>query len=440
MTDSAVARERILLGALLADNAQIRQIALEPQDFTVSAHRQIFEALRRMIGAGKVADAVTVAEALQAETGRKDWLRLTADMVTECLAPENAPAYAALIRRSSVARQAAAIGRRLTENSASDEAIQEAIRDLMALNSADRDYACHVFDAVQEAAGELAAATEGKLPGVRTGIRDLDDALGGLHDEDLIIVAARPAAGKTAFMLNLAASADVPVGIISGEQGRSQIGMRLFAIDGGVSLHKMRTGALTDDEWQRVSRVMKEMKGRPIWIYDRPAPTIDEIVAQARAWKFDQDIGILLVDYLQKVRGGRGESFRLQVGDITAQLKDLARELKIPVVVLAQVKREVESRPMGGDGLGRMPYMGDISESGIVEQEGDQIMTLYRPEVYDDNPEFQGVAYVNICKNRHGPVGHKKISWRGEYLKFGDLAREETRYTDRWSSSCNSIA
>src|SRR5690606_4915868 len=160
--------------------------------------------------------------------------------------------------------------------------------------------------------------------------------------------------------------------------------------------------------------------------------------AQARAWKFDQDIGILLVDYLQKVRGGRGESFRLQVGDITAQLKDLARELKIPVVVLAQVKREVESRPMGGDGLGRMPYMGDISESGIVEQEGDQIMTLYRPEVYDDNPEFHGVAYVNICKNRHGPVGHKKISWGGGHVEGGDIARARTRTKDPEARPCKS--
>jgi replicative DNA helicase len=209
--------------------------------------------------------------------------------------------------------------------------------------------------------------------------------------------------------------------------------MRLMAINGGLSLHKMRTGALTNDEWARVSGTMGKMRDRPVWVFDKPAPTIDEIVQQARAWKFDQNIGILMVDYLQKIRGGSGESFRLQLGDIAAQLKDLGRELKIPIIALAQVKREVESRPMGDDGLGRMPHMSDLAESGVIEMEADVIATLYRPEVYDDSQQFKGIAYFNVDKNRHGPTGHKVLSWRGEFLKFSDLAHQEMR--DQWSAA-----
>jgi replicative DNA helicase len=429
---TAVDYERSVIGAILADNSQLHRVELLPRDFSVGTHAQIYETARRQIGAGKATDAVTLADVLVSETGRSDWLPITFKLQQECLAPSNAPAYAAIVRKASLARQAAVIGERLV--SGGQDAISDAIRALIELGSTNVDHGCHVSQAISLAVDELEAAMADKPPGVRTGIRDLDGMLGGLHNEDLIVIGARPAMGKTAFMLNTACAADTGVGIFSGEQGRAQIGMRLFAMEGPISLHRMRTAKLDDDEWSRVARVMGEMKQRPIWIYDKPSPTIDEIVSQARAWKFHQNIGLVMVDYLQIIRGGRGQDFRLQVGDITQQLKDLARELKIPVVALAQVKREVESRPMGDDGLGRMPYMADIAESAIIEQVADQIGTLYRPEVYDDLPQYHGVAYFNACKNRHGPVGHKAISWRGEYLKFGDLARTEV-YQDRWSKA-----
>jgi len=431
MTDTIAHGERVLLGAILLDNSQLSRVNLGVKDFANAAHGQVFEVAARLIGSGTVTDALTVAEALERETGRKDWLSLTAGMTRDCLAPGNAPAYAEAVRRASIARHAARIGERLMQHAAADDAVSDAIRDLLELSAANRNHVVHILDAMQGALDELSNLSAGKLPGVRTGMRDLDDALGGLHAGDLVIVAARPAMGKTAFALNLAAAADCGVGVISGEQGRAQIGMRMMAIDGPASLHRMRTGALSDDEWARVTRVMHAAKERPIWIYDRPGPGISEVVSQARAWRFHQGIGVLLVDYLQKISGGAGKEMRLQVGDVAAQFKNLARELSIPVVVLAQVKREVESRPMGADGLGRMPYMSDIAESGIVEQEADQVMTLYRPEVYDETEQHKGVAIINICKNRHGPVGFKRLSWRGEYLKFGDLAHAEDRWGPR---------
>jgi replicative DNA helicase len=433
MTDTAIRCEREVLGAILADNSQLRHVHLQQRDFSVVAHGQIFDLARRLIGAGKVLDAVTMAEALTRETGRNEWLELTVRLQQDCLAPANAPQYAEAVRKASLKRQAAVIGKRLV--SGGDDVIADTIRELIELSSVSVEHSCHVSAAISLAADQLEAATAGKLPGVPTGIRDLDDSLGGMHDEDLIVIAARPAMGKTAFMLNLALAANVGVGVISGEQGRTQLGMRFFAMEGPVSLHRMRTGKLDDEEWSRVARVMSEMQRRPLWIFDRPSPTIDEIVAQARAWKFHNNIGLLMVDYLQIIRGGNGSDFRFQVGDITQQLKNLGRELKIPVVALSQVKREVESRPLDSDGLGRMPYMADLAEASFIEQIADQIITLYRPEVYDDQPQYRGLAYFNACKNKHGPIGCKPISWRGEFLKFGDLARQEMTREDRWSAA-----
>lgn len=429
MTDTAITCERVVLGAILADNSQVQHVELLPRDFSIAAHGQIYEAARRLIGAGKVTDALTVAEALESETGRRDWLQIAARAQQECLAPSNAPAYAAVVRKASLARQAGQIGQRLMEGGG--DAISAAIRALIEIGATNQEHACHVSEAIRLAVDQLEAATAGKLPGVRTGVRDLDEMLGGLHSEDLIVIGARPSQGKTAFMLNVACAADVAVGIITGEQGRTQIGMRLFAMEGPVSLHRMRTGKLDDEEWSRVATVMGEMRQRPIWMYDKPSPSIDEIVSQARAWKFHNNIGLLMVDYLQIIRG-HGENLRMQVGDSVQQLKDLGRELKIPVVALSQVVRAVESRPMGEDGLGRMPYMGDLAEASFIEQIADVVGTLYRPEVYDDQPQYKGVAYFNACKNRSGPTGHKALSWRGEYLKFGDLARQES-HQDRWS-------
>lgn len=414
-------RERALLGALLADNSQLHRVEVRSSDFSVVAYGQIFDAVRRMVGAGAVADALTVAEALERETGRKEWLSMTGGMVLDCLSPANASSYAKLIRESAVTRQAAAIGQDLCDGGS----IAEAIQKLMALTSTDKNHACHVVDALNGAIDELDKIQDGQPSGIMTGIRDLDESLGGLHKQDLVIVAARPAMGKTAWMLNVACAGRGPMGIISGEQGRVQIGMRMIAIDGSVNLHHMRTAKLGDDEWSRVSKAINACKEKPIWIYDKPGPTLEEIISQARQWRFNQRIELLMIDYLQKIRGGDGKDFRLQIGDIAVQLKNLARELDIPIVALAQVKREVESRPMGEDGMGRMPYMGDIAESAIIEHEADQVITLYRPEVYEQAPQLKGVAYVNICKNRHGPDGFKRIHWRGEHVKFSDSARVE---------------
>lgn len=415
--------EQNVLGSCLYDGSMIVQCQVRPADFELSTHRAMWDVILRLHGAKQATDALSVTEMLDQERAPpppEGWLAYCRKLIKETASPAQAGSYANQLREYAAVRQAQAIGQALSEISMIDE-LDAKIRSLMELNKGTTDHSCHLLEAMQDAVDLLS----GDEAAISTGLRDLDGCTGGMHDEDLIIVGARPAMGKTAFMLNLALSSSVPVGMISGEQGRGQIGMRVMSINGEVSLHKMRTNGLSNEDWDRITFAMSTIKNRPIWMNDKPAPSIDDVIRQARIWKHEHDIGLLMIDYLQKLRGGGGADMRLQIGDVVSRLKDLARELKIPVVVLAQVKREVESRGIGDDGMGRMPFASDMAESGIIEQEADQIYTLYRPEVYSDDPRFRGVAYVNICKNRHGPIGHKAVSWRGEFLKFGDLAQFE---------------
>lgn len=433
--DNTVALEEAVLGSVMNDHSILALCPLVPNDFLVSTHRAAWEAMQRMASSGSALDALSVAEHLdtrRAPAPERGWMLYLGSLSRETAAPKNAPSYAAALRGKSMLRQAQVIGREIGALQNVD-VLDSKIRALIELTQGSTDHSCDLQTAMREAIDLM----DGSAAAISTGLRDLDDCIGGLYDGDLVVIGARPSMGKTACMLNLALASRVPVGVISGEQGRRQIGMRMIAINGGVSMHRMRKGALHDSEWPRVTTAINASREKSIWIYDKPGPSIDDVVRQARAWKYDKHIGVLMIDYLQKLRGGEGKDFRLQIGDIICRLKDLARELKIPVVVLAQVKREVESRPLGADGLGRMPYMGDIAESGIIEQEADVIITLYRPEVYADEPRFRGIAYANVCKQREGPVGHRTIAWRGEYLQFADLAHTEEPhgYGDSWSSA-----
>jgi replicative DNA helicase len=214
--------------------------------------------------------------------------------------------------------------------------------------------------------------------------------------------------------------------MISGEQSRAQMGMRLMAIDGRVGLHRMRKGTLEDMDWARLNNAMDRLRKLPMWMNDKPSPTIQEVRRQAAAWKYEHNIKLLMVDYLQKISGGAGSNRAEQIGDVASELKNIAREFEISVVALAQVNRAVEANPLGSDGMGRMPFMNDIRESGVVEAEADIVITGYRPAVYlPDDQRFKDLAIFNVCKSRHGPIGFIECSWQGEYLKFGDLAETE---------------
>lgn len=432
MTDPTISLEENLLGAIMLDGSQLDVVDVQPRDFLSANHRRIYQAIRTLRDRNAVIDAVTVANFLAQKQDSQSWLPITASLARDTCSPHQARAYGELVKQRSRMRQAIDIAAELQQAVGGDtqQAIDTAIRALMDLNQTASSWSCKISEVLGDAIDEIDRCHQngGKPVGLITGIRDLDDKMGGMHKSDLIVVGARPAMGKTAYMLNTALGCRAPVGIISGEQGRLQIALRMIGIRGQVSVHNMRVGRIDDAEFARISDAITALHAAPVWIFDRPAPTIEQIERQARRWKYENSIEVLMVDYIQKIEGGAGKDKRLQVGDVVSRLKNLARELDIPVLALAQVKREVEQRNMGENGMGRMPYMSDIAESAIVEMEADQVYTLYRPEAYSDEQRFKGLAVINACKNRHGPVGAIDVAWRGEYLQFGDLANQE----DNW--------
>jgi len=272
------------------------------------------------------------------------------------------------------------------------------------------------FDALTEA-----HANGGALRAVPSGLADVDKLLGGFHPGDLVVVGARASMGKTAWLVNAsrhAAAKGHAVGIISGEQGAEQVAARMMALAGNVAATKFRTGQFAEEEWPRVSAAMTDMAKARMWILDRSSPTLAEVQRVARRWKQQHAIEALYVDYMQRV-AGPGERRWEQVGAVAKGFKDLARDLDIPVIVLAQVSRAVET-----GGKGREPRLGDLSDSSEIEKEADQVLMLYRDEYYNEDSDKKGIAKVIIEKNRHGPTGYVEVAFHAETMRFADLSRE----------------
>ena len=221
--------------------------------------------------------------------------------------------------------------------------------------------------------------------------------------------------GKTAVMLNMALNSGSKVGIFSGEQGVSQVCQRMLATESSIGVMKMRSGKFEEDDYTRLNAGAIRIKEKPdMYFYDRPAPTINEIIRVARKWKFNHDIKAIYIDYVQRIKGDMKLAKHERVGEIAKSLKELARELKIPVIALAQVNRAVEARP------DRRPRMGDLKDSGDIEQEADVILTLYRDEVYNPETDNKGVIELIVEKNRHGGTGCIYAEWIGAFLQVKD--------------------
>ena len=411
--------EAMVVGNLLIDSSRMDDVDLVPAEFAVQSYRAIYEAILDVGNSNQPVDVVTVAECLQAATG-KNWLATLSDLAKGTAYSTSVGHYAKVVREASQRRAAAEIAERLRESVETDGmgAVDSAIRDLLALNITRRNFEHSITSALTAAVEDLdnAYLTKGGVTGVQTGLHDLDTSLGGLHPGDLIVVGARPAMGKTAFLLNIADRCNCAAGIMSGEQGHGQVGMRFIAMGSKVSVHRMRTGAVEDDDWPRITNAVSLLANRNVWLNDKPNPSLDEVLRQARKWKHQHGIDLLMIDYLQKIRGNPKQIKREQIGEAVVELKNLARDLNIPVLVLAQINREVEKRP------NKRPYVSDLKESGEIEQEADQIMLLYRDEVYNEDTQDKGICEINIGKNRHGPTGTIRVIWRDEFMRFDNYA------------------
>lgn len=414
--------EQALIGCLLKDGASSTEIEVDPSEFENAQYSLIYRSILAVIGSDEVMDTITVAEHLHRTTD-KNWMPVLFELSEGAFSTSNVKSYAQIIRNAHKARQASLIGAQLMQHKNEPDAVQNAIRALMEIGKESTNHEHTLQDAMRVAIEEVDRAfrNPGELVGVSTGISDLDFLLGGLHPGDLVIVGARPAMGKTAVMLNMMLGADRAAGCVSGEQGVSQLMQRLLAITGRVSLMNMRNGKMGETDWPRLEVAARKLMNKTVMFNDRPAPRIEEIEASARRWKYEHNISALYVDYLQRIKRDPKKPKHEAVGDNAARLKELARELDIPVVCLAQVNRAVEQRSEGQ----KRPRMGDLADSSEIEKEADLIMMLYRDEVYNPDTHDKGIMEILIDKNRHGATGVVSTAWDGRYLTVSDLCKYE---------------
>lgn len=409
--------EQATLGALLLDGRSLSKLAtLTDQHWSRDAHSEIFAAIGALALKGIPTDAVTVGDHLP------NMRAYLIELANNSPGSANIEAYAASVVKYWRIRSALGIASTLRGSmlKADEDGIDAALVSLMDLSRVERTAEWSVNDALLMAYRQLEYAVEhpGELRGVTSGLDDLDECLGGFHPGDLVILGARPAMGKTAGMLSMAAAASIagPAGIISAEQPAVQIGQRLLSQASKVAAKKLRTGRLDDLEWPKISAGMEKLVSRHLHIYDRSAPDVAEVARVARKWHHKYGIKALYVDYLQRINWTDMKLARHErVGEVARALKNLARDLNIPVLALAQVKREVEQRS------NKRPTMGDLADSGEIEKEADQIIMLYRGEVYDDDSCPAGTAELIVEKNRHGSTGTTAVAWLGETMQLANL-------------------
>ncbi|MBS0200316.1 MAG: AAA family ATPase, partial [Proteobacteria bacterium] len=374
---------------------------------------------------GKPFDAVTLGEHFTGDDVSPEYLIDLAQTATSAAMIRH---HADLVRQKSVLRQTIDIAGRVTSGAyAGADApvlLDDAIRDLMALVKAEAGCEYTLRQALIAAMDDVdaAIAAGGKLRGVATGFDRMDKRLGGWHRGDLVFIGARPSMGKTALMVNLAinaAKAGHSVGIISGEQSAMQVGQRAASSESSVHAERMRNGDLDEEAWPKLTDAMSMLVNQRVRIYDRSAPTIEEIERVARRWKQEHGIEVLFVDYLQRIRVPGAKARNEEVGEAARRLKTLARDLDIPIVCLAQVKAEVDSRSDARPGLA------DIANSDEATREADLIAFLYRAEVYwkgDCECPESGIAEFNVMKYRHGPTCRCRLRFHGETMRFDNLA------------------
>ena len=434
--------EKSLLGAILISDGALPEILtiLKPRDFYEERHQMIFEAMMNLYDQHKPVDLLTVTTELRTKKQLKDiggapYLTELSNFVP---AATHAKAYAEIIEKASTRRRLIKAGNEIANKAFEDDAdvqslIGSAEKELFDVSDkvVKSDYVAmdellaDAFDRIEEL-----HKNKGALRGLKTGFRDLDKKTAGFQKGDLIIIGARPAMGKTTFAQNLtyniASMNKKGVLFFSMEMAANEIVDRMISDVSGVDNWKMRTGNLTDDEFQRIGEALGEMDELPIYIDDTSSMTIMDLRNKARRAMHDKDIGIVIVDYLQLIQGSdRYKGNRVQeVTEISRGLKILARELEIPVVALAQLSRSVTGRD------DPRPVLSDLLESGSIEQDADLVMFLHRPDYYrqnDDNYEETHITELLVAKHRHGAVGKIELYFHPELLRFMSLdkTREE---------------
>ena len=432
--------EQAVLGAifLVPDTIVTATEILEPEDFYRVSHQRIFETMIRLTDKGEPIDLVTITTELEDlkllnEVGGVSYLT---DIATSVPTAANIEYYARIVEEKSTLRRiifAATdiVTKTYDEGDEVTDLLDHAEKTILEIsqNKASgrfqniQDVLVDVYDNIEQLHNQ-----QDEVTGIATGFRDLDHITSGFQKNDLIIVAARPSVGKTAFALNIAqnvaVNSDENVAIFSLEMGADQLVMRMLCAEGNIDSQRLRTGKLQEEDWRKLTMAMGSLSNAGIYIDDTPGIKVNEIRSKCRRLKQESGLGMVLIDYLQLIQGSSAssrENRQQEVSEISRALKALARELEVPVIALSQLSRGVEQRQ------DKRPMMSDIRESGSIEQDADIVGFLYRDDYYDQESEKENIIEIIIAKQRNGPVGTVELAFVKEYNKFVDLDR---RYSD----------
>jgi replicative DNA helicase len=433
----AVESERALLGGLLQEPSELSRVSerVRPEDFYRPEHGALYKLLLEMSSRGESIDIVTVGERITRGDGPERYGG--AGYVAEL--PEHVPSTANLAHYAEVIREKAAL-RELIKASLDlanqayaqpedvTELLDRAAREMAALGQGGgkRSWS-QISEIVDEELIRIEKLSErgSSTTGRTTGFADLDKKLAGLHPTDLLILAARPAMGKTALALNFAQNValmeNVPVGIFSLEMSRGQLVTRMLCCHGLVDAGKVRTGTMDTDDWDRFLDASEYLRKAHVYVDDTPSLSITDVRARARRLKSENpELGLVVIDYLQLMRGDDPRAPReQQISSISRGLKGLAKDLHCPVIALSQLNRGVESRQ------DKRPLVSDLRESGAIEQDADVIMFIYRDEYYNPDSLDKGLAEVIIAKQRNGPTGSVKLAFQGQFTRFDNYLEDD---------------
>ena len=428
----SIEAEQSVIGSMIMDREAIVVASelVSGEDFYNRQYGILFETMVELNDSGSPVDLVTLQNKLKEKDVPPEVssLEFVRDLITAVPTSANIKYYANIVAEKATLRRLIRLNEEIANTCyAGKESLEYILEDtekrvFQLVQKRNTDDFVPIRQVVMNAMDkiEIAAKNKGSVTGIPTGFIDLDYRTAGMQPSDLILVAARPSMGKTAFELNLAHymafKKNLTVALFSLEMSKEQLVNRMFSLESNVDAQKLRTGQLNDQEWERLIESAGTIGKSKLIIDDTPGISISELRSKCRKYKLEHDLSIVMIDYLQLMSGsGRSESRQQEVSDISRSLKALARELSVPVIALSQLSRAVEQRP------DRRPMLSDLRDSGAIEQDADVVMFLYRDDYYNHDSPDKGISEVIIAKQRNGPIGTVKLAWLPDYTKFANL-------------------
>lgn len=430
----SIEAEQSVIGAMIMDRDAVTVASemLSVEDFYQKQYGILFESMTELYSEGKPIDLITLQNRLKEKDVPPEVssLEFVRDMITTVPTSANVKYYAEIVSEKAMLRRLIKVNE---EIAAACYAGKERVEDIMedtekkifqVLQRKSNDEFVPIKEVVLNALDKIEAASraKGSVTGLATGFIDLDYKTSGMQPSDLILIAARPSMGKTAFVLNIAEymafRSNLTVAIFSLEMSKEQLVNRLFALESRVDAQVLRNGNLSDNDWTSLIEAAGTIGRSNLIIDDTPGISVAELRSKCRKFKLEHNLGIIMIDYLQLMQGSkRSESRQQEISEISRSLKEIARELQVPVIALSQLSRAVEQRP------DHRPMLSDLRESGAIEQDADVVMFLYRDDYYNHDTEKKDVAEVIIAKQRNGPIGTVELAWLPRFTKFANMKK-----------------